>query len=148
MEVGKTAVIAQNRSFPSAAMSMTRALVLLSVLACTAYIANAMVPLPQKFTYGQNTVTLSRAASWSTLSKSEVLNNAIARIRGNIFLFPSTSWPTNYQVTVETQSDDENLQFGVGASPVFMYHRIFCLLPLHLKSNCLESLSKDFLHTC
>ena len=122
----------RRRTLLSAAMSVTRVLVLLSVLACVAYFANAMVPLPQKFTYGQKTIDLSPGASWTTSSKSSVLSNAISRIRSNIFIFPSTNRPTNYQITVETQSDDENLQFGVGTSPVFMYHHFLGFYPFIL----------------
>lgn len=98
-------------------MSFARPLVLLAALACLAYCAQAMVPLPQQFTYGQKTITLSHAASFTTSSRSALLNRAISRIQRDIFIFPSTAWATDYKIVIQTQSDDENLQLGVGTPP-------------------------------
>lgn len=126
-----------------AAMAVSRALAAVVVIATIAYCANAMVPLPKKFTYGSQTATLSRVATFHTDSASGILQRAVSRIQSDIFIFPSPSWPTTYTVSVSTASDDENLQFGVGACWPFMQHRFY---ELRCDFFALITTAKRFLH--
>jgi hypothetical protein len=73
-----------------------------------------MVPLPQKLTYGSQTLPLSSQMAFFSSSPSQILQGALQRVKSQIFMFPSSSTPTNYHLNVTVQSSDENLQFGVG----------------------------------
>lgn len=95
-------------------MTSSRAFYVAIVVALVASGVVAMVPLPKHFTYGSGEAIVSSSATFHTSSSSQLLQAALSRIHGQIFIFNATPNPSTYNLEVSVKSDDENLQFGVG----------------------------------
>jgi hypothetical protein len=119
-------------------MCNSRVLLLALLVAVALYYVEAMVPLPQHFTYGSEVVHLSSATPFRSSSQSSILQTALSRMHGQIFMFNSIPYPTSYQLDVSVKSDDENLQFGVGMQHESSFPFFF---PFIIISTCPNSYS-------